>query len=56
MDRVTNTSWRAASGATIGGLASDGDVAYTYDAAGNVTRIGGGEKTSWSEDPLAPPS
>ena len=91
MDRVTNISWRAASGATIGGfayeydalgrivsrdhvlgdtsqsspmsqssqrtytyddfdrLASDGDVAYTYDAAGNrMTRSEDGETVTYT--------
>ena len=83
MDRVTNISWRAASGATIGGfayeydalgritsrghalggetfdrvysyddldrLATDGDVAYTYDAAGNrMTRSDDGETVTYT--------
>ncbi|MBQ3343295.1 MAG: hypothetical protein IJG84_15455, partial [Kiritimatiellae bacterium] len=31
MDRVTNISWRTASGATLGGFA------YEYDALGRIT-------------------
>ena len=83
MDRVTNISWRTASGATLGGfayaydavgrivsrshaigtnafdrayayddldrLASDGDVAYTYDAAGNrMTRTEDGATVTYT--------
>ena len=92
MDRVTNISWRTASGATLGGfayeydalgritsrshtlgdpsqpsspmsqssqktyayddfdrLASDGDVAYTYDAAGNrMTRTEDGDTITYT--------